>query len=67
MGAHWAPVVEGWVDTIEGAAWTTALVLSDPAASGLTLEWDETGALTWLELDPAAQWQTAYTIESIEG
>ena len=67
MGAHWAPVVEGWVDTIEGAAWTTALVLSDPAASGLTLEWDETGALTWFELDPAAQWQTAYTIESIEG
>ena len=67
MGAHWAPVVEGWVDTIEGAAWTTALVLSDPAASGLTLEWDETGALTWAEVDPDAQWQTAYTIESIEG
>jgi len=66
VGSQWGPVVEGWVDQMDGPDWTTSLVLSDPVASGVSLAWMELPpTLIWNELDPAARWEDAYSLDRI--
>lgn len=65
----WTPVLEGWTDTIEGDAWTMALALSDPLASGLALPWNGvpvTPVYHWNTIDPAVAWSQALTLDALE-
>ena len=62
----WTPIVEGWNESISGDDWTMLVALSDPLLSGLGLPWN--GVPTewaWSELDPAAAWYDALTLEAI--
>jgi hypothetical protein len=68
VGSSFAAALEGWTESLEGDDWTTTLSLSDPARSGLTITWDTAPAdLAWREVDPACQWQTAYSADDLEG
>ena len=67
VGGSFAAALEGWTETLEGDDWTTTLSLSDPARSGLTITWATCPSeLTWQEVDPACQWQTAYSADDLE-
>lgn len=67
--ATYAPVVEGWVDTVTAEDWTTVYTCSDPALSGLTLTWDDvTSTLTWATVDPPdVPWHDAISNAAIGG
>lgn len=68
IGDEWQPMVEGWIDTLEGSDWITSLALSDPVASGLSLVWrDLPPALRWQDVDPACRWEDAYTLDNLLG
>jgi hypothetical protein len=63
----WAPVVEGWTDSIDGDAWTQSVVVSDPVLSGLGLAWEDvTPTLQWQGVDPACAWRDAYILSNLE-
>ena len=50
-------IVEGWSDSYAGGNHTLTLSISDPRFSYQTLKWvDVLPALTWGEVDAAAQW-----------
>jgi len=64
--ASWTPIVEGWVDTLEGDTWTQDVVLSDPIFSGLALRWQEvTAGLQWQQVNPACRWTDADVIGNL--
>ena len=51
----WAPLLEGWIDRIDGPRWTIDLALSDPVLSGLGLTWadvDAYGPWAWVDAEP---------------
>jgi hypothetical protein len=67
VGAAFVAALEGWAWTLAGDEWSTELALSDPARSGLTLEWSEAPpTLAWQDVDPACEWQTAYSVDDVE-
>jgi hypothetical protein len=50
-------IVEGWTDNYSQGNHTLTMSLSDPRFSYQTLKWvDVLPALTWGEVDAAAQW-----------
>lgn len=62
----WAPVVEGWTDTIQGALWNIDVTVSDPALSGLVLVWSTVPAgLTWAEVVPTCRWLDATRLDAL--
>lgn len=66
LGSTWTPVVEGWSDQLDAETWTTTLILSDPARSGLTLPWQlVTPGVRWQDTRTTATWNTAYSMEAI--
>ena len=64
--AAWTPIVEGWVDTIEGELWTQDVTVSDPIFSSLALRWqDVTAGLAWQDVNPACRWTDAVILENL--
>lgn len=62
----WTPIVEGWLDTLSGSAWTMALSLSDPLASGLLLPWNTVPAeYLWNTVNPSTAWRDALTLDDL--
>ena len=62
----WTPVIEGWVDTIEGELWTQDVIVSDPIFSSLALRWQEvTAGLAWQGVDPLCRWFDATSIAAL--
>jgi hypothetical protein len=68
VGSSFGAALEGWAETLAGEDWTTILALSDPARSGLTIEWRSLPPeLAWQDVDPTCSWETAYSSDDLEG
>ena len=62
----WRPLLEGWRDEISGDDWQMTLALSDPLSSGIGLPWtDVPTEYAWNEIDQAAPWREALTLEDV--
>jgi hypothetical protein len=64
----WTPVLEGWVDRIEGDTFAMNLIVSDPVASGFLARWIDAGATTrWLDLAAGLRWVDVTTPDQVGG
>ena len=62
----WSPIVEGWVDAIEGSTWRQDVALSDPLLSGLALLWQDVPAdAVWGAVPPSTRWRDATRQENL--